>query len=128
MANEADQTVGQKATSKPAVRAKASKKAPKRASKKAVKKATANNGSLSGKTGRSEAKQTQDDVSRREVFYEALDRVRKALDTEEKPSTSTIGNLVQLLKLHKDIAAEEELPHEIRVLWQETHDDPSNDV
>lgn len=124
MAKEAQQTVSEKAIVKPA----ASKKATKKATKKTVKKAAAKDRSPRGATRRSPAKQKQDDVSRKEVFYEALDRVRKALDTEEKPSTSTIGNLVQLLKLHKDIAAEEELPHEIRVLWQETSDDPLNDV
>jgi len=65
-------------------------------------------------------------ASRRKLLESALERVRRKLESEEEPTHSTIGNLVQLLKLDRDWTDDDETPHEIRVLWQETNGESSS--
>jgi len=59
---------------------------------------------------------------REELLIEAIRLVRKALNDEETPSRTTIGNLVQLIKLHKDIMAEDETPTEVELVWTEVEE------
>jgi hypothetical protein len=60
---------------------------------------------------------------RREILIDAIRRVRAALAEETPPSRGTIGNLVQLLKLHKELGAEEIPPAEIRLIWNDIEDE-----
>ena len=65
-------------------------------------------------------------ASCRELIDQAFDKIRDKLDEDEIISQATIGSLVQLLKLEREMM-EEEPPHEIRVVWQDTSGDVSND-
>ena len=56
---------------------------------------------------------------REELLIEAIRLVRKALSEEVTPTRNTIGNLVQLLKLHKELMVEEETPTEVELVWTE---------
>jgi hypothetical protein len=60
---------------------------------------------------------------RRELLLEALRLVREAMNREETPSRTTVGNLVQLIKLHKEIVEEEEVPTEIQLIWNEVDEE-----
>jgi hypothetical protein len=60
--------------------------------------------------------------SRRELLEKALDAVARDLDKPERPANA-VANLVQLLKLERLLTEDEEQPHEIRVVWQETDDE-----
>lgn len=56
---------------------------------------------------------------REELLIEAIRLVRKALNEEATPTRNTIGNLVQLIKLHKEIMIEDETPTEVELIWRE---------
>ncbi len=56
---------------------------------------------------------------RRDLLVEAIRIVRAALVDEKPPTRTTVGNLVQLLKLHKDLIREEETPTHIQLIWNE---------
>ncbi len=45
--------------------------------------------------------------------------MRKALKDEQTPTRNTIGNLVQLIKLHKEIMKEEPEAMDVRLIWKE---------
>ena len=71
-------------------------------------------------------------VSRRDLLDKALRAVEDQLNSEKKPSTATIGNLVRLIKLDRDLGKDEDVPQEITVLWEETEEeedeeDPEDD-
>jgi hypothetical protein len=56
---------------------------------------------------------------RRDLLEEAIRSVRTALRKEETPSRTSIANLVQLLRLHKELIQEEETPTHIQLVWNE---------
>lgn len=64
-------------------------------------------------------------ISRKELLEGALERVRKELDSDGALKTGVIGNLVQLLKLERELVDEDNVPHEIRVLWEEINGESS---
>ena len=46
------------------------------------------------------------------------------MQAESEPSRTTVGNLVQLLKLHKELMEDEEkVPTEIQQVWHETEEE-----
>ena len=61
-------------------------------------------------------------LSRKELLERALDIVAQDLEKEERPANA-VASLVQLLKLERLFTEDEEQPHEIRVVWQETDDE-----
>jgi hypothetical protein len=61
-------------------------------------------------------------ISRKELLEKALDIVAKDLEKKDRP-TNAVASLVQLLKLERLFTEDEEQPHEIRVVWQETDDE-----
>ena len=56
---------------------------------------------------------------RLDLLAEAIRVVRAAIKTERAPTRTSIGNLVQLLKLHKEMIQEEERPTHIQLVWNE---------
>jgi len=66
------------------------------------------------------------EVSRKELVQKALRKIQRQLDSSEDVTPATIGALEKLLKLDRDILGEGEMPQEIRVLWEETDDDPTD--
>ena len=64
--------------------------------------------------------------SRRELVDRVFARIEEKLDSDEVLSQATIGSLVQLLKLEREII-EEEPPHEIRVVWQDKNGESSSE-
>ncbi len=65
-------------------------------------------------------------ASRKELIDQAINKIGDKLDKDGIISQPMIGSLVQLLKLEREMI-EEEPPHEIRVVWQDTSGDASND-
>jgi hypothetical protein len=63
-------------------------------------------------------------ISRQELIERAFQKVKERLDSNDAVTPATIGALEKLLKLDRDILEENEMPQEIRVLWEETDDDP----
>jgi hypothetical protein len=70
--------------------------------------------------------EAQDDapISRRELLERALGIIEEELDLDgnERPA-NTISSLVQLLKLDRSLKVDDEKPHEIRIVWQETNEE-----
>ena len=58
-------------------------------------------------------------ISRKDLLEKAIERVKEKLDKDTDLSSGVIGNLVQLLKLDRDLVDEQEVVKEIRVLWEE---------
>ena len=56
---------------------------------------------------------------RGELLVEAIRLVRAALRKEETPTRASVGNLVQLLKLQKELESEEQMPTEVQLVWNE---------
>jgi hypothetical protein len=56
---------------------------------------------------------------RRELLIEAIQAFRAALKKDASPNKTTVGNLVQLLKLHKELVREDEKPTHIELIWNE---------
>ena len=67
----------------------------------------------------SATEETEELPRREELLIEAIRLVRKALSEEVTPTRNTIGNLVQLLKLHKELMVEDETPTEVELVWTE---------
>ena len=53
--------------------------------------------------------------------------MKEKLDHEKDLSPGIIGNVVQLLKLDRDLFDEEEVVKEIRVLWEEINGDTTDE-
>jgi hypothetical protein len=66
-------------------------------------------------------------ISRQDLIERAFQKVKDRLDSKDDVTPATIGALEKLLKLDRDILEESEMPQEIRVLWEETDDDPEQD-
>jgi hypothetical protein len=66
-------------------------------------------------------------ISRRELLEKALSIIEGDLGLagDERP-TNTISSLVQLLKLDRSLKVDDEKPHEIRIVWQETDEEIEN--
>ena len=62
-------------------------------------------------------------ISRKDLLEKAIERVKEKLDKDKDLSPGIIGNLVQLLKLDRDLVDDEEVVKEIRVLWEEMNGD-----
>lgn len=58
------------------------------------------------------------DASPQELMQEALRKVRQTIRESKEISKDTMNNLVQLLKLHREMGIEDQAPREIRVLWE----------
>ena len=65
-------------------------------------------------------------ATRKELIQTAFEKVVELLQTDGNVSQATINSLVQLLKLERELI-EQEPPHEIRVVWQETDGEFSSD-
>jgi len=74
-----------------------------------------------------EAPGEPEELSRKDVVQRALRKVQQQLESEEEVKPATIGALEKLLRLDRDILKETEMPQEIRVLWEETDEDPEQD-
>ena len=66
-------------------------------------------------------------ISRKDLLEKAIQRVKEKLDHEKDLSPGIIGNVVQLLKLDRDLFDEEEVVKEIRVLWEEINGDTTDE-
>ena len=62
-------------------------------------------------------------ISRKDLLEKAIERVKEKLDKDKDLSPGIIGNVVQLLKLDRDLVDDEEVVKEIRVLWEEMNGD-----
>lgn len=112
--------------------AKKTKKAPGRhsaARSRARKQQTAarTSGTKPGKASTAKSRHRGKAPSERQLVERALRQVKKQLDTEDDLQPSTIGVLEKLLKMHRDLVEEEEMPQEIRVLWQEINGESSSE-
>ena len=58
-------------------------------------------------------------VSRKELIDQVFQRITGLLQKDGEVSQAMINSLVQLLKLERELI-EDEPPHEIRVVWQDT--------
>ena len=65
-------------------------------------------------------------ISRKDLLEKAIARVKEKLDNEKDLSPGIIGNLVQLLKLDRDLVDNEEVVKEIRILWEEMNGDSTD--
>lgn len=107
-----------------AVRKKAARKkvSRKRSTQEGRKKGAAQPKPLNEASNKEGAKEDSEEsdgqkLSRREIVDRALDKMGKIFEGEDTPTKETVANLVQILKLHKDLVEEEDVPKEIRVLW-----------
>ena len=66
-------------------------------------------------------------ISRKDLLEKAIARVKEKLDNEKDLSPGIIGNVVQLLKLDRDLVDEQEVVKEIRVLWEEINGDSTDE-
>ena len=66
-------------------------------------------------------------ISRKDLLEKAIARVKEKLDNEKDLSPGIIGNVVQLLKLDRDLVDDEEVVKEIRVLWEEINGDTTDE-
>ena len=66
-------------------------------------------------------------ISRKDLLEKAIARVKEKLDNEKDLSSGTIGNVVQLLKLDRDLVNDEDVVKEIRVLWEEINGDTTDE-
>ena len=62
-------------------------------------------------------------ISRKELLAKAFEKVRLRLESAEAVTPALIGAMEKLFKMDLEIVQENEMPHEIRVLWDETNDD-----
>jgi hypothetical protein len=62
-------------------------------------------------------------ISRKELLAKAFEKVRLRLESSEAVTPALIGAMEKLFKMDREIVQENEMPHEIRVLWDETNDD-----
>lgn len=62
-------------------------------------------------------------ISRKELLAKAFEKVRARLESSEGVTPALIGAMEKLFKMDREIVQENEMPHEIRVLWDETNDD-----
>lgn len=62
-------------------------------------------------------------ISRKELLAKAFEKVRVRLESAEGVTPALIGAMEKLFKMDREIVQENEMPHEIRVLWDETNDD-----
>ena len=69
------------------------------------------------------AKQKVVAISRKELLAKAFEKVRVRLESSEAVTPALIGAMEKLFKMDREIVQENEMPHEIRVLWDETNDD-----
>ena len=58
-------------------------------------------------------------VIRKRLIEKAFEKIGDLLEADGKVSQATINSVVQLLKLERELI-EDEPPHEIRVVWQDT--------
>ena len=61
-------------------------------------------------------------ISRKELLAKAFEKVRARLESDEVVTPALIGAMEKLFKMDREIVQENEMPHEIRVLWDETND------
>jgi hypothetical protein len=61
-------------------------------------------------------------ISRKELLAKAFEKVRARLESAEQVTPALIGAMEKLFKMDREIVHENEMPHEIRVLWDETND------
>ena len=66
-------------------------------------------------------------ISRKDLLEKAIQRVKDKLDKDKDLSPGIIGNVVQLLKLDRDLVDDEEVVKEIRVLWEEINGDTTDE-
>ncbi len=66
-------------------------------------------------------------ISRKDLLEKAIERVKEKLDRDRDLSPGVIGNVVQLLKLNRDLVDDEEVVKEIRVLWEEINEDTTDE-
>lgn len=62
-------------------------------------------------------------ISRKELLAKAFEKVRVRLESSEAVTPALIGAMEKLFKMDREIVQENDMPHEIRVLWDETNDD-----
>lgn len=62
-------------------------------------------------------------ISRKDLLAKAFEKVRVRLESSEAVTPALIGAMEKLFKMDREIVQENEMPHEIRVLWDETNDD-----
>jgi hypothetical protein len=68
-------------------------------------------------------------ISRKELLAKAFEKVRLRLESDEAVTPALIGAMEKLFKMDREIVQENEMPHEIRVLWDETNDgDPLDTI
>jgi hypothetical protein len=66
--------------------------------------------------------------TREELIETALERIRKQLGNESKELTpAVVGMIEKLLKLDRELIHRDDIPQEIRVLWQETDEESPTD-
>ena len=56
---------------------------------------------------------------RKKLIAKTFQKIKTLLDAKEQVTQATINSVVQLLKLERELI-EDEPPHEIRVVWQDT--------
>jgi hypothetical protein len=61
-------------------------------------------------------------ISRKELLAKTFEKVRLRLESSEAVTPALIGAMEKLFKMDREIVHENEMPHEIRVLWDETND------
>jgi hypothetical protein len=83
--------------------------------------AQANTENAEGKSGKVRK------ISRQALIERAFEKLKERLDSKDAMTPAMIGVLEKLLKLDRDVLDETEMPQEIRVLWEETDDDPEQD-
>ena len=71
-------------------------------------------------SGKNDAKR-----SARERLDNVIDRLQRALESEDVPSKGTIDSLAALMRLRREANGGDEKPAEIRVIWHETEEESS---
>lgn len=64
----------------------------------------------------------QDVPKRRDLLLETIQAFRSSLKTD-KPNSTTVGHLLQLMKLHKELLEEDEKPTHIELIWNDLEDE-----
>jgi hypothetical protein len=93
---------------------------PKKAATKTTEKNTPADVEIIEAEWRDEADEADQEIpKRRDLLIEAIKAFRAALKTDASPNKTMVGNLMQLLKLHKELVREEEKPTHIELIWNE---------
>jgi hypothetical protein len=59
---------------------------------------------------------------RRDLLMETIQAFRKSLKTD-KPNSTTVGHLLQLMKLYKELIDEDEKPTHIQLIWNDLEEE-----